>query len=461
MKLFLSSLLGRITAFVRGHHIHHTWVRKYTLLVLISLVALAALSGAYIYRETKKTASPTIIYNTQEERDDIYTRFLMEAYDSVKKNYFAKMTDEEYLQLFQLSIQKVHGGTGEALATSTRQALATYVESTLATVPQEKRKQFVLDTLTVALYNLQPVGRNGVLTNKQETALRQNVSNINTNKDLYKDLGVEKGSPVEKVQEAFKAKEAVLVKQDTLEAKEELKKITYAKKVLTDESNKKMYDESQIEPTVAGTVIGSTLYLAVNKISPTTLREFGIIVSRASTTPNINSMILDFRGNIGGALDFTKYFLGAFIGRNQVAFDLFHQDEFEAQRTVLDKFDPLFRYKDIAIFTDNMTQSTAEVTTAAFKRFRLATVIGTPTRGWGTVENTYPLTTVLTEGETYALFLVNSITLDENNVPIEGRGVMPHILTTSATYKDEIRSLITNTSLRKAVLERIVAEPLR
>jgi C-terminal processing protease CtpA/Prc len=400
------------------------------------------------------------VYQTKAEKDSLYIRFLMEGYDSTIEHYFAKTEEVDYLKLFELSIQKV-AGTDVGLSERTRSGLAQYAYEQMMRQTEDKQKQFVLDVLSVALYNLQPAGRNGVLSKKQEVALRQNVSNIDTTKDLYKDIGVEKGASVEKVEQAYNEKKVILSKATTTEAKEELKKITYAKKVLTDTASKKLYDEQQIEPTVNGMVLDKTLYVSMSKISPTTLREFGLIVDRVSSTPGLNSLIFDFRGNIGGSLDFLQYFLGVFIGRNQFAFDLLHHGEYQAQRTSIDRFAPLARYKDIVILTDGMTQSTAELTAAVFKRLHLAKIVGTTTRGWGTVENTFPMKTVIDPTETYALFLVHSITLNENNDPIEGRGVAPDISITSPTYKKEITDGIINSSLRRAVLEYAAKQPLR
>lgn len=459
---FLSTIFTKINHLLKCRFIHHGWVRRMSVRIMVAVVLFGGIGGySYYSFITKPTKDEGVYYATQEEREDIYTRFIMEAYDSIVLNYWAKLTEADYAKIFQLSLEKV-ANKEQAQLLLTRAEVASYAHKQIRELPDaQAKKQYVLDVLTVVLYNLQPLGRNGLLSNVQEVALRQNVSNIDTTKNLYQDLGVEKGAPVEKVEQAYKEKESVLAKLPTKEAQEELKKITYAKKVLTDTYAKKMYDETQVEPTIAGDIRGSTLYLSVSKIAPTTLREFGVLVDRASTTPKLDSLLIDFRGNIGGSLDFLQYFLGIFIGRQQFAFDLFHQEEYQVQRTVLEKFEPLARYKEIVILTDNMTQSTAELTAAVFKRLNLATIVGGVTRGWGTVENTFPLKTVLAENETYALFLVHSLTLDDNNQPIEGRGVTPDILTTSYSFKEDIYSRIHNPSLQKAVFEMMSKEPLR
>lgn len=434
--------------------------------ILVVLIAcLVLIFGAYTYYYHKTSVDTPLakaVYKTDAEKN-VYVRFDMEAYDIIKKNYWYKMSDENMAQLFQLSLQKA--GTLDAvpeIVTKDRKGVADMIESVLLQLPNdEARKKLAIDTLVVATYNLQPNGRSGLLSSKQETELRQTVSNINPTKDLYKDLGVEKGAPAEKVEETYKEKAVVLEKSTSPEAKAELEKITYARKVLTNDSSKKLYDERQIEPTVTGKVLGNTLYLAISKISPSTLQEFGLLVDNASTTPNLDSMIIDFRGNIGGSLDFLMYFLGLFIGQNQYAFDLFHQDEYQVQRTTLPKYDRLARYKELAIMIDSMSQSTAELTTATFKKFNLAHVVGETTRGWGTVENTYPITTVIGQDESYSLLLVNSLTLRDDNTPIEGRGVDPDINIKSTTWKNDLKTVFRNQSLIKALNVEVLEQPLR
>lgn len=433
--------------------------------VTIFVVIAAASGGGWYYfkGKTGNSGQAAAVYKTQEEGADKYVRFDMEAYDTIKDKYWDKSTDEQLAKLFQASLNKAASTTAYTLATSTRAGTAEMLASAFFVAgSDEARKKIALDTLIVATYNLQPVSRNGLMSSKQEKELRQNVSNINPSTDLYKNLGVEKGASPEVVTQAYEKKSAELAKLNTPEAKEELKQVAYAKKVLTDTGTKAMYDQAQIEPTVVSKIIGRTLYVSMSKISPTTLREFGLAVDKASTTPNLENLIIDLRGNIGGALDFFPAFFGLFVGAGQYSFDLFHQGDYQPQRTTLQKFDELTRYTGgIAILADSMTQSTAEVTTAAFKRFRMAKVVGTATRGWGTVENTYPISTELDPTEKYSLFLVNSITLRDDNQPVEGRGVDPDLNTSDKGWQSKVEKLFSSVDLAKAVKEAASIPPLR
>ncbi len=425
-----------------------------SIIVFVCIVA----SGVYYLNSTQKFFSCT---EKTLEQTDVYVGFSMEAYDLIVNNYWAESSQYNINEMFRLSLEKVTGKTF-VLASSTRNGtvdmLALAFSSSTST---EVKKKLALDTLMVVLYNLQPNGRNGILSLAQEKDLRQDVSNINPEKDLYKDLGIAKGASEEEITKAFEAKNEELKKSNSPEAKAELEKITYAKKVLTNPTNKSLYDTNQVEPTVFSRKIGKTLYLYMPKISPTTFIEFARAVDSASTTPGLDSMILDVRGNVGGSLDFVQNFLGLFKGPNQHAFDLFHQGKYEAIRTVQPKFAELDRFGEVAIITDNMTQSTAEVISATFKRLNMGKTVGATTRGWGTVENTYPINTVIDENTKYSLLLVNSITLRDDNQPIEGRGVDPNVSTGDVNWKIKIKQNFRTPSLIEALSSTAKSAPLK
>ncbi|MFZ2621067.1 MAG: S41 family peptidase [Minisyncoccia bacterium] len=432
------------------------------LFILLVILSGVVWGGVYYYKHSPKLLSLKTSYKTVEE-NDLYVRFDMEAYDKIAENYWMKTKESDLVGLFQLSLQKTQNlGTLPALASTTRAGVAKMLFDAInLATSTDAKKNLALGVLNVALYNLAPAGRDGLLSSIQQKQLQQEVTNVNPEKDLYKDLGVAKGAPTSEVETAYIEKKEELTKIATPEAKVELEKVTYAHQVLTDKNNKNLYDQAQIEPTVWKHVIGKTLYLSMSKISPNTLQEFAKIIDGASTTPGLDSMILDLRGNIGGALDFAPAFIGLFIGPNQYAFDLFHQDEYKPQRSTIGKYPELSRFADIAIITDNMTQSTAEVITAMFKRFNLGHVVGTNTRGWGTVENTFPIDTVIDSNEKYTMLLVQYLTLREDGQPIDGRGVDPHVNINDKSWKTQVSKTFKSQSLVDAVLKQAVKPPLR
>lgn len=404
--------------------------------------------------------NPVAHYKTSEE-SDVFVRFDMEAYDLIMQNYWKKATDVELSQLFQLSLQKAENSPSlPQLATSTRAGAAQMLFSAFQNATStEVKKQLATNVLIVALYNLIPSGRSGLLSSAQETELRQNVANVNPGNDLYQNLGLKDGATSGEVIVAYNSQKILLEASTSPEAKAKLAQITYAEKVLTNQNSKTLYDQQKVEPTVFSQTLGKTLYLYFDKISPTTIQEFGLAVDSASTTPSIDTMIIDLRGNIGGSLDFAQYFLGLFIGPNQYAFDLYHQGDYNTQRTTSGKFDELSKYKEIAILTDNMTQSTAELITASLKRFHLAVVVGGKTRGWGTVENTFPLSTVIDPSEKYSLLLVHSLTLRDDNQPIEQNGVLPDVDISQKNWQNELTNYFKSGSLINAVTQTVTKPP--
>ncbi len=414
--------------------------------------------GGYAYSTyPSENSSPT--YLTPEE-EDIYVRFGMEVFDKVNANYWEKLDEAQFSELFRAATEKAVNAP-ISLATSTRAGVASMLAAAVnAQTSTSTKAELIKNVSIVVLANLPPAGRLGLMSQKQETELRQNVSNINPEKDLYADLGLTKGASVAAVTAAFEEKVETLADATTTEAKAELAKAEYAHEVLTKESSKTLYDGAGIEPTLYTRKFGKTLYMNLTKISPTTFQEFGLAIDAASTTPGMDSLILDVRGNVGGSLDFAQAFLGLFIGQNQYAFDLYHQGDFDVMRTTFGNYPLLERYKEIAILTDNMTQSTAEVMTASLKRMNLAHVVGGTTRGWGTVENTFPIDTMLTPDEKFVLFLVHSITLREDNQPIEGRGITPDVDIANPLWKQKLTEYFKSPNLIQALKETAAGAPL-
>jgi len=439
-------------------------MRKILFKVIVLLLFIAGLgAGFYYWYPGFSSQNQAAAYKTAEEGDP-YVRFSMETYDSILKNYWmprSQLSEEQLVELFRLALEKV-SGTSWTLPTKDRSGLSKMLALSYEKITEKgKKKQHAVDLATVVLYNLAPAGRNALHSEKQEIAFRQIVSNVNPDNDLYKNLGLQKGASAEEIAKAYQEKEAELKKATSTEAKAELEKIAYAQKVLADTNAKNLYDEAKIEPTLFSHVLGSTLYLYISQIAPTTLGEFGRAVDNASTTPGLESMVIDFRGNIGGSLDFLTHFLGIFIGQNQYAFDLFRQGEYLVQRTVLPKFPEVERFKEIAILTDNNTKSTAELTTSMFKHFNLARSVGATTAGWGTIENTYPLETVIDPTEKYMLLLVNSITLRSDGQPVEGRGVDPDVNIANANWREDLKKYFNDAGLIQALKEIAVKPPMR
>ena len=400
-------------------------------------------------------AAAAASYKTPQE-EDVNVRFVMEAYDLIQKNYWQKAGDDQLAGLFTLSIDKAASTTTPPA--SDRASTARLASSVLSGAKDDAAKrQLAVLIVQIAVYNLAPAGRSEVLTSQQQQQLQQTVSNVNPNTDLYGELGVTPSSTAQQIQQAYAEKKTQLEASTSPEAKDELARAGYVKDVLSNPADKERYDTSKEEPTVFSKVFGTTLYLNLVKMSPETGADFWKAIDDASTTP-LSSMIIDLRGNIGGSLQQAPDILGPFFGQNAYIFDLYHQGDFTVIRSNAAKSSSLERFKEIAVLTDNMTQSTAEVLTASLKRFHLAKVVGTETRGWGTVEGTYPMTTQIDPGTQYALLLVYGLTLREDGQPIDGKGVDPDVNVNDKNWKQALGAQFESGSLIAAI-ERTQSQP--
>jgi hypothetical protein len=437
-------------------------------ILFLFLIIIAAAGGYYWYSKNHTASSAAVVtYKTPQEADSVYVRFDMEAYDLIVANYWQTPSDADMAQLFQQSVQKAVSLDGfpsasTTLATSTREGTAAMLGDIFSAATTSLAKStLAVSILQVAVYNLPPAGRDELLSETQQTALSQEVQNVNPSQDLYADLGASSSASIAQVSAAYQVTKKALEASTSPAATAALASATYADEVLTNASNKAQYDETGVQPTIFSSIIGDTLYIYISKMSPTTLQEFQNALSDASTTPALDSMIIDLRGNIGGSLADAASFLGYFEGSNQYAFDLFSQGTYNVIRTTTN-IDPLLsRYHDVALLTDDMTQSTAEILTASMKRFHLAHVVGTTTRGWGTVENTFPMTTTTDASTTYALLLVHAITLRDDQQPIQGRGVDPDVSITDTNWKSELSTYFRSSSLIAALKKEAEQSPIQ
>lgn len=363
--------------------------------------------------------------------------FISEIYDKIKENYWNNISDAELLALFKLSIEK-NGGSVTVAKFENKDRL-------LDTINKNK-----LDLPAVAqsvLSSLAPSGRSGLYTQKQEEQLKNTISNINPEKDLYKDLGLTKGASEAAIEQAYK-------ELSVGAPPEKLKQLIYAKETLTKKDQKERYDKAGIEPTIFTKVsFPAVLYVQFKKFSPTSLEEFQKAFENYKDNSELNALIFDLRGNVGGAIDATAYFLGFFLGKGQYAFDFYHKGEYLPFKTQLDKLTSLARFRQIVILIDQNTQSSAEMLAAALKKYHQGVLVGIPTKGWGTVERVFHLDNQISQTEKYSIFLVHSITLRDDNLPIEGRGVDPDINIKDSTWPQKLLLYFNNPILVGAIKE--------
>jgi len=415
------------------------FLRKKFLLVLAALVLLGGgFVGGWLTKgklATKPKTSPA----------DPHLAFLDEVYQVISQNYWEKISDEQLSQLFLAAAQKVTlspGGKTETNENLDKEKLFQKLKEFLKSVPQEKKSDFVAQVADLVLANLAPAGRSRLYTQKEEKALAENVHNV-TSEDFYQVLEVPKEASSETIAQAFREKSTVLEKQaeKSPTAAAQLKKVQKAYQTLADSANRQLYDQAGIEPTIEYKLLTpDILHLHLKKISPTSLDELKRVTEKFDTQGGPTTLIFDLRDNIGGSLDILPYLLGPFIGPDSEAFRLYHQGEKQVFRTQTGWLPSLVRYKKVVILINANTQSSAEAMAAALKKYNVGVILGTPTKGWGTVERVFPLTQQAYQNNKYSIFLVHSLVLADDGQPIEGRGVSPTIDIRSPDWKKQLQA---------------------
>ncbi|MBI2039489.1 DnaJ domain-containing protein [Candidatus Microgenomates bacterium] len=465
---------------------------RFLLILILLIFGLGLLTGYIIFGQNR----PQIVRNQSEK--EIHSAFLMEIYDKILENYWDNISEEQLAQLFKQASEKIVGkpqklqssgktkstpnpvqaqlqtGNTSGLSinlqgssindlkilnqddnkppTDQKQALQNLLQNILKDLEDSKKKEFTKTLAATILSGLTPPGRSGLFTQKQEEQLKNTVQNVNPEKDLYKDLGLAKGASQQDIQKSYQEKEEELKKDTSPQAQEELKKIAYAKDVLTDQDKKKNYDTKGVEPTTNSKLISADIaYLKFDKFSPTTYEEFVKIVKSYDKQDGPKALIFDLRGNIGGAIDALPFFLGNFLGDKQYVYDFMRKGELEPYKTVGTKLAGLARMKQVVILVDNQTQSSAELLAVALKRYRYGVVLGIPTKGWGTVEKVFNLENQFDPSEKFSLFLVHSLTLRDDGQPLEGRGLEPDINIKETNWEEKLFEYFRNPSLGVAI----------
>jgi len=327
----------------------------------------------------------------------------------------------------------------------------------LSLYPDEKLKQdFTAQLADLVLSNLEPFGRSRLYSEELEQDLVERVRNIDPEADYYQALGVEKDASSEEIQAAFNKQQEVLVNDSSEAAQAKLAQIEQAYQTLADEANRTRYDMAGVNPTMEWRLLSpEVFYLHIKQFSPTTIQELIEVTQKVDDRgEELDSLILDLRGNVGGAIDGLPYFLGPFIGPNQYAYQFLQQGEITDYKTRSDWLPSLLRYKKIAVLIDDQVQSTAEVMASVLKKYNVGVLIGTKTMGWGTVERVFPIEKQISNSQQYSVFLVHHLTLKEDGTIIEGTGVSPMINVNDVGWQRQLTRYFGDSAIAPAILEQ-------
>ena len=385
---------------------------------------------------------------------DEYVAFLSEVYDVIKTNYWDKITDEQLINIFVLGTEKL-SGKPQIDKPKDKAGLYEMIAAVLNEAGDEqKKKDYTVQLADIALANLQPFGRSRLYSQKQEVDLKNRVENINPQINQYDILETNKEATTEELKKAFEEKSSELKKDTSPEAKDKLAQVSKAFEILSDEKNRQIYDQSGVEPTMEYKLLRPDIfYIHLNKFSPTTIEELVRVTGKVDKGESLNILIFDLRDNVGGAIDGLPYFLGPFIGIDQYAFQFYHQGEKEDFKTKIGWLPSLVRYKKVIVLINDQTQSSAEVMAATIKKYNVGILVGTTTKGWGTVERVFEIEKQINPEEKYSVFLVHRLTLREDGQPIEGRGVEPVININSPDWQKQLYAYFHYPELAQAIKE--------
>lgn len=401
------------------------------LLVVVLLIVVAL--SSYLLGAKKSIALP--------KKQNIYVDFLMEEYSIIQENYWDKLSDAQLVDLYVLSNQKVTGQFVPSIPKNKKDLEKLFMQTLKKQSTEEKKKQYVTTLADIVLANLQPVGRSRLYSKIEEARLKNKVENKNPSVDQYKTLGISKTATQEQIQSAFAVKKENLENLNTPEAKTQLKDAQKAYDTLNSDASRTRYDTTGVESTVLSKIVGSSvLYMHLVRFSPTTLDDIVRVADIYKDQSNLDALIFDLRDNIGGLIDGLPYFLGPFIGPDQYAYQFMHQGKKQDFKTQTGWLETIQKYKTIVILINENSQSSAEVMAATFKKYHVGIVVGTPSKGWGTVEKVFPMTHQIDTKETFSVFMVHSLTLRDDGQPIEGKGVIPNVDITQSNWQSELLS---------------------
>ncbi len=422
------------------------------LFLIIIFLILVGIGGLFFLPEKKKQAnSQNKQTNSQKQSitQNKYQSFLNEIYQKIKTNYWKKTNDTELSKLFQLAIEKINNKPIDQNINNTSTLNTILLNQINKRESSAEKQKFSVDVATLVLANLEPFGRGGLFTEKKAQELQNNVSNVDESVNLYQILQVDEQTNQEKIEEKYISQKKSLEEQlQNPNLNKETKKETEEKLALTERAwqtlgnaqDKNNYDKARVESTVEGKILTDKIfYVHIKKMSPASFQDFQNTTKKVDTKDSqLNTLILDLRGNVGGSVDLMQWFLGPFIGQNQYAYDFFHQGEHQPYKTKVGWLPSLVRYKKVVILIDSQVQSSGEVMAATLKKYNVGVLIGETTKGWGTIEKIFPLENQISNKETYSMFLVHSLTLRPDGQPIEGRGVDPHININDKNWQSQL-----------------------
>jgi carboxyl-terminal processing protease len=141
----------------------------------------------------------------------------------------------------------------------------------------------------------------------------------------------------------------------------------------------------------------------------------------------MKSLIIDLRGNPGGALDEAVDLASLFLKKgSRVVYTNGRSKRWENREYFAAK-DPLLPKERVVILVDGSSASASEVFTGAMKDHKRALVVGEKTYGKASVQTLIPLTAAADAGEGPGLKLTIAYYYTPNGNLIDGKGIEPDV----------------------------------
>ncbi len=429
--------------------------KKQYIIAFFVIVFLVGATIGYYYAKNQQR-------NFDHSEENIYVDFLSEIYNKILNIYWENLSEAELVRFFKNQAESIMK-TQYRLVSDDQTGLKIFLTEIIKELNDNKKKEFTVKLANLVLHNLKPIGRNKIFNQQGKQELENLVKNINPQNNLYAVLGLNKDASEKDIKASYQKQMTKLksLPDNSPKKQKKLQQINYAYNVLSHSEKKQKYDQAKEEPTVFSKIFQPNLfYIYIKRFSPTTLNEFIQNADKTKNQTKLDTLVLDLRGNIGGSINLLPYFLGPFIGQNQYAYEMFHKDTYVPFKTKIGWLPSLIKYKRVVILIDGQTQSTAELMTAVLKKYNVGVLVGTTTKGWGTVEKIIKLEHQIDKENEYSLVLVENLTLRDDNKPIEGNGVEPTINIKTANWQQQFNHYFYDPQLTELIEKMLQKKPL-
>ena len=181
-------------------------------------------------------------------------------------------------------------------------------------------------------------------------------------------------------------------------------------------------------------------YIKITNFASNTFNQFQTELNELEKN-NIESLIIDVRDNLGGQLEVASQIASLFLTKDKIIYQLNTNGIIQPIYST----GPGTFQKPVTVLINGATASASEVLAIALQESANATVVGLPSYGKGTIQESYKLSTGAT-----IKFTVQEWLSPSGNA-INGIGVKPDIEVSELESTDETNSLENDTILQTAI----------